>query len=26
MGRQIGRLSPEELSEIIDGLNEIVGG
>jgi mRNA interferase MazF len=25
MGKKIGAVSPEELSEVIDGLNEIVG-
>ena len=26
LGTRLGRLSPEELDQVIDGLNEIVGG
>jgi mRNA interferase MazF len=26
IGKKIGRVEPEELAQIIDGLNEIIGG
>ena len=26
LGKKLGRVSPEELNQLIEGLNEIVGG
>lgn len=26
LGKRLGRLSPEELTRVVDGLNEIIGG
>jgi mRNA interferase MazF len=26
IGRRLGRASPEELAQVVEGLNEIVGG